>query len=409
MFIDDLLNGWSNLRRHLLRTLLSVLGVSIGVAATITMIAVGEGAQQDMVKKIKSLGSNLIVVLAHNPHRRAVHARETGSTLSMADAAAIETQIPEVAAAAAVVSLKTQAIHGSRNRAVRIQGITPAFFRVRHWSVAQGTSFMNLDYQNAATVALLGDTVAEHLFPGQNPVGQDVRLGSVRFTIVGVLEPKGQNLQGKDQDDVILVPLRTAQSRLLGRRRVNSQAITAVLVEVKKKSWMDTATAKITRLLRQRHGLNSAAQKDDFSIHDLTEIAKTRQQAERVFRGFLLTVAAISLLVGGIGIMNIMLVAVTERRREIGLRLAVGATPGDIHRQFLTETALMTLMGGFFGTLLGVTAAWVIGKIFHWPIGFNIEAILWVLLFCGGLGIFFGLYPAVRAARLDPIQAIRHD
>ncbi len=407
---DDLLNAGGNLRRHPLRTVLSVLGICIGVAATLAMVAVGEGAKRDLMRRIDSLGANLIVVLAEKPHRgRSAGERAGISRLSASDAAAIAAQIPEVAAAAAVLSLKLRAIHGNRNRAVRVQGVTASFFRVRHWSVVRGTAFMASDYRSADTVALLGRTAAERLFPDQDPVGESLRLGRTRFTVVGVLAAKGQNLQGRDQDDVILVPLRSAQLRLLGRRRVDRTTVTAILVSVTGKSWMPRAREAIVQLLRQRHRSGIHGRGDDFSVHDLTEIAETRRQAEGVFQGFLLIVTAISLLVGGIGIMNIMLVAVSERRREIGLRLAVGATTGDIRRQFLTEAALMTAAGGVPGVFAGMVTAAVIGRVTGWPIGFSFWAVAGVLLFCVCLGICFGLYPAIRAARLDPIQAIHHE
>ncbi|MDX1656608.1 MAG: ABC transporter permease, partial [Candidatus Competibacteraceae bacterium] len=385
------------------------LGVIIGVAAVVTMMAVGAGAEARLAERIRSLGSNLLVVLPGSASTGGVRQGQGSElTLVAADGRAIQGAVPGVRAAAPLVKGSAQVVAGNRNWSTFVQGVTGEFFQVRDWRVARGTAFSAGDSHQAAKVALLGQTVARRLFPGEDPVGRRVRVDRTPFTVIGVMADKGQNLQGQDQDDMVLVPLTTAQKRLLGGQRLNRDLVNAILVQVEHDSLLPLAEGEIRSLLRQRHRLRPD-QPEDFSVRNLTEVVSARQASGRILALLLAAVASVSLVVGGIGIMNIMLVSVTERTREVGLRMAVGATQRNILVQFLIEAVVLSLLGGLVGLGLGVVCAFTLSQMAGWPVLIQANALVLPFGFSVTVGVFFGLYPALRAARLDPIEALRHE
>jgi putative ABC transport system permease protein len=392
---------------HAMRSFLTSLGIVIGVAAVITMVSVGAGAEAQVAKRIRSLGTNLIVVLSGSATSGGARLGSgTELTLSADDADAIEREVASVLTVAPLIRGKTQAIAGNRNWSTYLEGVTLSYLSVREWPVAHGTAFSAADRASAAKIAMIGQTVVEQLFPGRDPLGQSVRIGTVPLQVVGVLGEKGQNLRGEDQDDVILVPISTAQKRLVRTSRAKGGVVTAILVKVRDATLMKAAERDIQALLRQRHGLRPN-QEDDFSLQSLTEIVKARQETERTLKILLASVASVSLLVGGIGVMNIMLVAVAERTREIGLRMALGARAADIRIQFLVESLFLALVGGLFGVGLGAGASALIAHVAGWPVLLEPYAVAIAVASAGAIGIFFGFYPADKAARLDPIDALR--
>ena len=386
-----------------------MLGVIIGVAAVIATIAVGAGATASVEKQIASLGSNLILVIPGSITTSGIRlGNGQALTLTAADAEAIAEQCPAVGAAAPVVRQGQQVIGGNNNWATAILGITPAYLTVRDLSVAQGAAFTQSDVASAGRVALLGRTVAQNLFPNRDPVGQTIRINNVPLTVLGVLAPKGQSPTGQDQDDVVLIPLSTAKQRVLGASQASAGAIGAILVQAASPGSISAAEQQMTALLRQRHHLRPG-QEDDFSIRNLEEIFTAQQASSRVMALLLAVIASVSLVVGGIGIMNIMLVSVTERTREIGLRQAVGARTGDILLQFLVEAVTISLLGGIAGTGAGVLASILISRIAHWSTVVSLGSIMLAFLFSGCVGVLFGYYPARKAAFLNPIDALRYE
>jgi putative ABC transport system permease protein len=397
------------LRLNLMRSALTMLGIVIGVGSVITMIAVGSGAEAQVAQQIRSLGSNLMIIVSGAITSGGVRLGfGTQLTLSEDDAHAIQREVPETLVTSPGVRGSAQAIYGDVNWSTVIFGTTPDFFVAREWDVSQGRTFLQADVDGAAKVALLGQTVARTLFGDSDPVGRLIRIKKVPFTVIGVLDRKGQSLQGQDQDDIIIMPLTTARNRVIGASQANRRAVGAILVKMREGADLGAAETQIHALLRQRHHLQPG-QDDDFWIRNLSEVLVTQQASSRALTLLLAAIASVSLVVGGIGIMNIMLVSVTERTREIGLRMAVGARARDILSQFLVEATTLALVGGAAGIFLGVVASVVIGGWAGWQTQLRPEAILLAVGFSAAVGIFFGFYPARKASLLQPIEALRYE
>jgi putative ABC transport system permease protein len=406
--LDAIISALDALRLHKLRSALTMLGIIIGVAAVIAMVAVGGGAREQVVAQIRSLGSNLLIVMPGNVTLGGVRLGSgAAATLTDDDSAAIAKEVPAVQVTAPYVRGNVQLIASGMNWASVLFGVDLGWFEAREWDVDSGRVFETEEISRGAQVALIGQTVARTLYGGLDPVGQELRIRNVPFQVVGVMGKKGQSTWGQDQDDVVLVPLNTARQRVLGRNQANARAIGSIYVKVRDGENMSGAEEDAKALLRQRHRLQPG-QDDDFSIRNLADIAATREASARTLALLLAAVAGVSLAVGGIGIMNIMLVSVTERTREIGLRLAVGARQRDILRQFLFEATGLAAIGGAIGVLLGVGAAYLISNAAGWPLLIQPESIVLAVAFSGLVGVFFGWYPALRASRLDPIEALRH-
>jgi putative ABC transport system permease protein len=397
------------LRVNMLRSMLTMLGIIIGVGAVIAMIAVGAGAQARVAEQIQSLGSNLIIVLPGSLTSGGIRmGHGSRSTVTEDDAAAIQRELPAIQVAAPSTRGTAQVVYGNLNWSTVIQGVTPEFLEARDWPLVAGRAIVPEEVDGAAKVALLGQTTALNLFGDGDPLGQIVRIRNVPFTVVGVLDRKGQSTWGQDQDDVILIPISTAKTRVLGANQANPRAVGAISVKVRPGEDLVLAEDEIRALLRQRHKLQPH-QDDDFFLRNLAEVLQTQEESSRVMTYLLGAIASISLLVGGIGIMNIMLVSVTERTREIGLRMAVGARGRDILSQFLVEAVTLSLIGGAIGIALGLGASRAISYYFEWRTVVAPEAIALAFGFAATVGVFFGFYPARKAARLDPIDALRYE
>jgi len=394
------------LRRNVLRSALTTLGIVIGVAAVIAMVSIGRGADAAVQRQIESLGTNLLMVIPGATTAAGVRSGWGGvSTLTAADAAALRDGAPALAEITHFRRSIGQVVAGENNWSTAVQGTPPSYFRVRPWPIASGVAYDDRDEAAANRVALLGRTVVDQLFgPGQDPVGATIRIRDVPFRIVGVLAPVGQTMWGQDQDDVVFIPFSTAERRVLGTEMpgmVDMIQASAVDAEA-----MEEAEEQIGAVLRQRHRI-LPGEEDDFTVRSLEEFARASRMASQVMNNLLLAVASISLLVGGIGIMNILLVSVTERTREIGIRMAVGAKSRHILLQFLVEAVVLAAVGGVLGVALGSGAAVLIASLASWPILLPPEAIAGALLFAAAVGVFFGFYPARKASRLDPITALR--
>jgi putative ABC transport system permease protein len=392
-----------------LRSGLTMLGIVIGVAAVIVMVAVGTGAQARIEEQIRALGSNLLLVMPGATTAGGVRMGfGSSSTLSEEDVIAINREIPDALAAPALRG-SAQVIWGNSNWSTQIFGVTPEYLDVRQWSLASGRAFEPEEVTASAKVCLVGATVARQLFGVADPVDQTIRIKRVPFTVVGVLETKGQSLMGTDQDDIILMPISTARSRVLGSASAAKQRAVGTI-------WVKTAHGAVPRnvedqvraLLRQRHRLQPGAD-DDFSVRNLAEVMAAQEASSRVLAMLLAAVASVSLLVGGIGIMNIMLVSVTERTREIGLRMALGARTRDILGQFLAEAITLSVIGGLSGVALGVATAYGITYFAGWRVLVSAEAVGLAVAFSAAIGVFFGFYPARKAARLNPVEALRFE
>jgi ABC-type antimicrobial peptide transport system permease subunit len=394
------------LRRNPLRSTLTTLGIVIGVAAVIAMVSIGRGADAAVQAQIRSLGTNLLMVVPGATTAAGVRSGWGGaSTLTVGDAEALRGAVPALAAVSYFRRQIAQVVAADRNWSTAIQGAPPSYFAVRPWAVDSGVAYDERDEAAAARVALVGRTVVDQLFgPGQDPVGATIRIRDVPFRIVGVLESVGQTMWGQDQDDVIFIPFRTAERRVLGSEIVGT--IDMIQASAVAPERMDEAREQIAAVLRQRHRI-LPGEEDDFTVRSLEEFARASRMASQVMNNLLLAVASISLLVGGIGIMNILLVSVTERTREIGIRMAVGAKARHILLQFLVEAVALAAVGGVLGIALGVGAAALIGSLAGWPVLLVPEAIVGALLFAAAVGVFFGFYPARKASRLDPIVALR--
>ena len=397
------------LRVNRLRSALTMLGIIIGVAAVIAMVAVGSGATARIAEQIQSIGSNVIIILSGSVTSGGIRLGfGSVQTLSEEDAKAIALECPAVAAASPSVRGTAQVVFGNNNWSTVIQGTAPEFLEIRDYRVVSGRPFTWQDVDGATKVALVGRTVVENLFGGTDPVGQIVRIKKVPFTVLGVLSPKGQSPGGQDQDDIILLPISTAKKKVLGVSQANARAVGAIMVQARGPMMMKEAEAQIAALLRQRHRLQPG-QEDDFNVRNLSEVFAAQEDSARVMSILLGAIASVSLVVGGIGIMNIMLVSVTERTREIGLRLAVGARARDILTQFLVEAVTLSLVGGLIGIALGLLASLLISYLAQWSTLISGGAILLAFAFSALVGVFFGYYPARKAAFLDPIEALRYE
>jgi len=392
------------LGRNKMRTLLTMLGIIIGVMAVICIVGVGTSASEQVQDQIQSLGVNMLFVMAGSVNSGGVQ-MGTGATntLMVSDARAMLQEIPQITMISPETDTTVQVVYEGQNWATRDQGVGPDYFDIRNWPVVVGSPFSERDIDTAADVCVIGSTVAYKLFSGDNPIGKVIRVKTLPVTVIGELQTKGQSTFGQDQDDVIMMPYTTVMKKLVGVDWL--QVITA---SVDSKNDIDSATSQITALLRQRHHLR-ADENSDFSIRSPAEIAQTVGRISMILTVLLGSVAAISLLVGGIGIMNIMLVSVTERTREIGVRIAVGATEGDVQRQFLSEAVVLSSIGGLIGVVFGIAASVFVAKAMAWPTAVSPLSIVGAVAFSAGVGIFFGYYPARKASQLDPIEALRYE
>jgi putative ABC transport system permease protein len=397
------------LRVNKLRSALTMLGIVIGVGAVITMVAVGAGAQARVAEQIQSLGANLIVIWPGTVNLSGVRlGAGAQASLSEDDAWAIQSEIPLVEVVAPHSRGSAQVVYSNLNWATVILGVTPEYFSARDWDVISGRIMTQEEVDGASKVALVGQTVARNLFGEEDPLGQVIRIKKVPFTIIGMMDRKGQTTYGQDQDDQILIPLSTAKKKVLGGNLAKGRAVGTISIKVREASMMKEAENEIRALIRQRHRL-LPHHEDDFNLRNLSEVLESQEASSRVLTVLLAAIASVSLLVGGIGIMNIMLVSVTERTREIGLRMAVGARGRDILAQFLVEAVTLSLIGGAIGVGAGLLGSYAIAYFAEWRTLLQIDAILVAFGFSAAVGIFFGFYPARKAASLNPIDALRYE
>ena len=407
--------GWADiagmalfaLRGNWMRSILTALGVIIGIAAVIVMVSVGQGTQAQLDATIAKLGSNRVDVMPNFGRQGGVR-MGAGSIFSLTtkDAAAIRERIPEATYVSGIVRGSTQVIQAEQNWSTSWQGVEADFFTINDWPLALGEGLSEADYRSAGTSVVLGQSVREKLFGESDPIGASIRVGRVPFTVVGVATSKGQSGWGGDQDDVIFVPLETARRRLMGQLQMPPGTLMQITVGTSRASDLPIVETALNELIRELHRIQPGAD-DDFMVRNLTQMVSARNETTRLMSLLLGAVASISLIVGGIGIMNIMLVSVTERIREIGLRMAVGATPGDIQRQFLAEAMMISLGGGLIGIVFGVGGALLAERFGSLPVQLNLDVILMATGFSVATGLFFGFYPARKAAQLDPIEALR--
>ena len=398
--------AWHAMSANRLRTFLTMLGMVIGVGAVVLMMAIGEGAQQSIKRSIDSMGSNLFVILSGSSSNSGSRsASGSSSTLNMNDATAIG-DLDDISAFAPISVGNAQIIYGGNNSNSAIVGTTPSYFSIRRWDVESGELFSDADIRSASRVALVGKTVVENLFGDEvDPVGKTIRIKKSPFLIVGVLEAKGQSFDGRDQDDTVIVPITTAQRKLFGNQIPGS--VRMIMAQAKSEKYMGVAEDAINDLVRQRHNIRENAE-SDFSIRNLTAMAKTASETAKTMSMLLGAIASISLLVGGIGIMNIMLVSVTERAREIGIRMAIGAREKDILLQFLLEACVISIVGCVIGVALGLGGAMLVKKTFGAEILISMQSIVLAFSVAASVGVFFGYYPASKAAKLHPIEALRY-
>lgn len=397
--------AWSALKSNRLRSFLTMLGMVIGVAAVIVMSAIGEGVQRNVQKSIASMGSNLFIVLAGAPTSGGLRIGSgSSSTLTVMDAQAIG-EINGVSAVAPNAPGSAQLVYGSSNWSSSVMGTTPSFLTVRDWEIYQGSAFTDTDVRNATRVALLGQTVVENLFGDEDPVGKTIRIKNSPYIVLGVLAKKGQSLDGRDQDDTVVVPITTAQRKLFGTQFQGS--VRMISVQASSALVMDKVEKNMNDLLRQRHRIRDGAD-SDFTVRNLTAMADMAAETSRSMTLMLGAIASISLLVGGIGIMNIMLVSVTERTREIGIRMAIGAKESDVLLQFILEAIVLSLLGCAVGAFLGVLGSYLAGSLLGIETFVTVSSIAISFAVAACVGIFFGFYPARKAAKLEPIEALRY-
>ena len=390
--------------KNKLRTLLTMLGIVIGVGAVIVMVAVGQGAQRGIANQINALGTNLLIVTAGSSNQGGVSQGAAAfNRLTVEDAEKLRQEGTLFAGVTPVVNTRTQVIGGGTNWRTTINGVSTDFQTIRDWQVQSGEFFTDNDVRALRKVAVIGTTVAENLFPGADPVGSQIQIRNVPFEVVGVLAEKGQNAGGQDQDDIVVIPYTTAQSRLSGNTR-----IWQILVSASSPDDIAAAQTEVGSIMRESHRL-AEGEDDDFTVRNQTEIANAAQGTTKIMTWLLASIASVSLLVGGIGIMNIMLVSVTERTREIGIRLAVGARGSDVLTQFLVESIVMSVLGGAIGLAAGIGGASLLAHFTGWSTAVSIQAIVIAIGFSAAVGVFFGYYPARKAAALDPINALRYE
>ena len=397
------------LRVNKLRSALTMLGIIIGVGAVIAMVSVGSGATARIHEQIESIGSNVIMVQPGSQNTGGVRSGNgNAQTLTEGDAEAIQTECPSVQYASPVQNNQQQVVYGSNNWATRIYGVSPEYLTIRDIRIEEGEPFSSDDVKSTNKVALLGKTVVDNLFAGEDPIGKVVRIRKVPFTVVGTLVPKGQSSQGQDQDDVVIMPITTAKKKVMGGGRQNNWSQIGQIMVQARDGRNQNAMDEIEALLRQRHRLQ-ATEDNDFQVRSLEEMAAAQEQATQIMGLLLASIASVSLIVGGIGIMNIMLVSVTERTKEIGLRQAVGAKTNDILSQFLVEAVTLSLLGGCLGIAMGVLASLGISYFAGWNTLVSLPSIAAAFFFSALVGVFFGFYPARKAAFLDPIEALRYE
>ncbi len=401
MLWSTVLLALRELKRNVMRSILTILGIVIGVGAVITMVTIGGGATVQVRQQIASMGSNLLVV---NPGKRLGPGQSSGNIpFKQADAEAIAREVSSVAAVAPVSSQSIQAVFGNQNWSTQATGSHNQFFRATNRSISSGRQFSDSELCAGAAVCIVGETVRKRLFGGQDPLGEKIRLQKLSCEVIGLLEGKGQSTMGMDQDDIVVIPLCTYQRRISG-----NQDVAVILVSVRDGAATDKAQRDIQLLMRERRHL-SPSDDDNFNVMDMKEVAKMLTGTTQLLTALLSAVAAVSLLVGGIGIMNIMLVSVTERTREIGIRLAIGALESEVLMQFLVEAVVLSSFGGLIGIVLALTASVWLAGILRVPFVFNTEIVVIAFLFSAAVGVIFGYFPALKAARLDPIEALRHE
>ena len=392
------------IRRNLMRSILTVLGIVIGVAAVIAMVTLGTGTTARVTSSIQSLGSNVLIVTpGAQAGRGPGGAAVAGPAFTLRDVTAIGQNVAGIDAIAPMAAARGQVVYGNTNWPTTITGTDNGYFAVRDWAIASGREFTDAEIRGGRAVCVIGKTVRDELLPGQDPLGASIRVRNVPCEIVGVLTSKGQAMGGNDQDDVVILPLRTVQRRING-----NEDVSVIQVAVQPGAVNSRVRDDIVALLRERRHI-VGGKEDDFRVLDIAEIANTVRSTTRVMTTFLSALAAVSLLVGGIGIMNIMLVSVTERTREIGIRLAIGAHDRDIRLQFLLEARVLSLMGGTLGILVGVGSSHIVSSVNGWPVLVSGASVVVAFLFSGAVGILFGFYPAHKAAQLDPIEALRFE
>jgi putative ABC transport system permease protein len=393
-----------SIRKNKMRTLLTMLGIVIGVGAVIIMVAVGQGAQQGIANQINALGTNLLIVTAGSSNQGGVsQGAQAFNRLTVDDAEKLRSEGTLFAGVTPVVNTRTQVIGGGTNWRTTINGVSTDFQTIRDWQTQSGTFFTDTDVRGLRKVAVIGTTVAENLYPGTDPVGSQIQIRNVPFEIVGVLAPKGQNAGGQDQDDIVVIPYTTAQSRLSGNTR-----IWQILVSATSPDDIAAAQAEVRSIMRESHRI-AEGDEDDFTVRNQSEIASAAQGTTKIMTWLLASIAGVSLIVGGIGIMNIMLVSVTERTREIGIRMAIGARGSDVLTQFLVESIVMSVLGGAVGLAVGVGGAQLVAHFTGWSTAVPVQAVALAIGFSAAVGVFFGYYPARKAAALDPINALRYE
>lgn len=392
--------------RNKMRAALTMLGIIIGVSAVIAMVSIGQGASASVQAQIDSIGTNLLFVSAGSQNVGGVRSGtgDTGNNvLTVEDLEAIKREVPSVSMVTPSVNTRVQLIAGNMNWNTSLQGVSEQYPDIRKWSIQSGAFFTDADVRTAGRVIVIGQTLADTLYAGSDPVGQTIRVSNLPFRVVGVMSAKGQDPQGRDQDDIAFAPYTTVQKKVLGRDRIQIAYVSAISQDA-----TYTAQSQITELLRQRHKL-TASEPDDFTVRNMTDIAEAANETSRTMTILLACIAGVSLLVGGIGIMNIMLVSVTERTREIGIRMAIGARSSAVRSQFLIESIVLSLTGGTVGIILGVGLSLAIPAMLGWPTLVSMMAIVGSVIFSAAVGIFFGYYPARKAAALDPIEALRYE
>jgi len=392
--------------RNKMRAALTMLGIIIGVAAVIAMVSIGQGASASVQAQIESIGTNLLFVSAGAQNVGGVRSGTGDSgtnTLTVEDLDAIKREVPSVSMVTPAVNARAQLVAGNMNWNTSVQGVSEQYPDIRKWQVQTGSFFTDIDVRNAARVIVIGQTLADNLFAGMDPIGQDLRVSNLPFRVVGVMVRKGQDQGGRDQDDIAFAPYTTVQKKILGSPRVQIAYVSAISEDA-----TYTAQSQIGDLLRQRHKL-TASEPDDFTVRNMTDIAEAANETSKTMTILLACIAGVSLLVGGIGIMNIMLVSVTERTREIGIRMAIGARSSAVRSQFLIESIVLSLTGGTIGIVLGIVLSLAIPAMLGWPTLVSMMAIVGSVLFSVAVGIFFGYYPARKAAALDPIEALRYE